>query len=63
MNWVGKPLRRKEDHRFITGSGKYLADVAVDATHMYVLRSPHASARIVSVSIRGARQIELAPFI
>lgn len=57
MNWVGKPLRRKEDHRFITGSGEYLADVAVDAAHMYVLRSPHASACIVSVGIRAARQM------
>lgn len=57
MNWIGKPLRRKEDARFVTGTGNYVADIADkmrDVAHLYVVRSPHASANIRSIRTDGA---------
>ena len=42
---MGSAVVRKEDGRFITGSGRYTDDVKVDnALHGYVLRSPYAHA-------------------
>jgi carbon-monoxide dehydrogenase large subunit len=53
---IGQPLRRREDHRLVTGRGRYVADVPLDAAlHAVVVRSPHAHARIVSVDVRHAR--------
>jgi aerobic carbon-monoxide dehydrogenase large subunit len=52
----GQPLRRCEDARFLTGAGRYTADLAVPgALHLHVLRSPHAHARIASVEADAAR--------
>ncbi|MEJ8571407.1 xanthine dehydrogenase family protein molybdopterin-binding subunit [Microbaculum marinum] len=59
MNWIGKPLRRKEDQRFITGAGTYVADVAAHlygTARLHVVRSPQASAAIRSIDIDRARQ-------
>ncbi len=58
MAWVGKPLLRKEDRRFITGSGSYVDDVAArlpGTAQLHVLRSPHASAGIVRIDVERAR--------
>ena len=42
----GQPLTRKEDDALLRGAGRYVADVAPEATlHAVVLRSPHAHAR------------------
>ena len=42
----GQALTRKEDDALLRGAGRYVADVAPDATlHAVVLRSPHAHAR------------------
>ncbi len=47
MEWTGQPLRRFEDQRFLTGTGRYVADVQVPgALWLAVVRSPHAHARI-----------------
>ena len=47
---IGTPLRRKEDPRFITGTGTYLDDVQLaNVAHAAILRSPYAHARIRSV--------------
>ncbi len=49
MSWTGRSLRRKEDARFITGTGNYIADIAAKTpgiAHMFVVRSPHACADI-----------------
>jgi len=47
---IGKPVRREEDHRFLTGSARYLDDIAApDALHMAVIRSPHAHAAIEAI--------------
>ncbi|MGH6725095.1 MAG: xanthine dehydrogenase family protein molybdopterin-binding subunit, partial [Pseudolabrys sp.] len=42
----GQALTRKEDDPLLRGAGRYVADVAPDATlHAVMLRSPHAHAR------------------
>jgi carbon-monoxide dehydrogenase large subunit len=44
---VGAPLRRKEDHRFLTGASRFTDDVSLAGqVHAAVVRSPHAHARI-----------------
>ena len=42
----GQALTRKEDDALLRGAGRYVADVAPEATlHAVMLRSPHAHAR------------------
>src|SRR5262245_31790350 len=44
---IGKPLRRKEDRRLITGRGRYTDDLARPGqAHAGMVRSPHAHAVI-----------------
>ncbi|MBX6373759.1 MAG: xanthine dehydrogenase family protein [Acetobacteraceae bacterium] len=56
---IGAPVRRVEDARFLRGAGRFVDDIAAttapDAAHLVVLRSPHASARIVAVHAEAAR--------
>jgi len=53
---IGKPLRRKEDLRLLTGAGRYSDDVNLPGqAYAYVLRSPHAHARIRSIDTAAAR--------
>ena len=53
---VGAKVRRKQDHRFITGKGHYTADVnRPGETHACFVRSPHAHARIKGVDATAAR--------
>jgi aerobic carbon-monoxide dehydrogenase large subunit len=50
-NYVGKPVKRVEDPRLITGEAKYLDDIQLPGMlHAAVLRSPHAHARIKSIN-------------
>ena len=52
---IGQPVRRKEDVRLLTGAGTYTDDFSVRGqAHAYVLRSPHAHARIVSIDTQAA---------
>ena len=47
---IGKPVPRKEDHRFLTGNGRYLDDIEIPgALHACFLRTPFAHARILSI--------------
>jgi carbon-monoxide dehydrogenase large subunit len=47
---VGSSVRRKEDHRLLTGRGKYAADFRLPGMlHAAVLRSPHSHARLGAV--------------
>lgn len=58
MSWIGKPLRRKEDARFITGTGNYVDDIAAkmpSIADMLVIRSPHACADIIAIRSAAAR--------
>ena len=44
---IGAPVRRKEDFRFLTGSGNYIDDInRPDQLYAYFVRSPHAHAEI-----------------
>lgn len=52
---MGQPVKRLEDQKFITGAGRYTDDIALaKSTHGFVLRSPHAHARINGVSTADA---------
>jgi carbon-monoxide dehydrogenase large subunit len=54
---LGKPIKRREDPRFITGKGNYVDDVKLPgATWAAFVRSPHASARIRSIDTSKAKQ-------
>ena len=54
---VGQPMRRVEDERLITGKGRYTDDISLDGqAHAYMVRSPHANARIVSIDAGDARE-------
>lgn len=53
---IGERVRREEDFRLLTGRGRYVDDVpATGAARGYVLRSPQAHARIVSLDVEAAR--------
>ncbi len=55
---MGQPVRRKEDRRFLTGQGRYVADIALPGmTHAVVVRSPHAHARIVRIGTAKAAEL------
>jgi len=54
--WIGKPLRRLEDARLLTGQARYTDDVRPEgAAHVAFLRSPHAHARIAKMDVAAAR--------
>lgn len=47
---IGSPVRRVEDLRFLTGSGRFVDDLAFPGElHCVLVRSPHAHARIVRI--------------
>jgi carbon-monoxide dehydrogenase large subunit len=55
---VGRPLRRREDVRFVQGKGRYVDDVAPPGMLWCAfVRSPHAHARIQNVSTASALRI------
>ena len=55
VNLVGSKIERKEDKRFLTGKGKYTADInLINQTYVWFVRSPHARAKITKVDITKA---------
>src|SRR5262249_45831514 len=53
--YVGQPLRRREDVRFVQGQGRFVDDIALPRTAWCAfVRSPHAHARILSISTDAA---------
>src|SRR5712671_3469728 len=55
---IGKPLRRREDRRFVQGKGRYVDDVQLPGTAWCAfVRSPHAHARIRSISTEAASRM------
>ena len=55
MTTVGTPVRRREDYRFLTGQGTYTDDIdRPHQLHAYILRSPHAHARITGIDTSAA---------
>jgi carbon-monoxide dehydrogenase large subunit len=54
--YVGQPLRRREDVRFLTGAARYLDDLdPPGVAHAAFHRSFYAHARILSVDVEQAR--------
>lgn len=54
---IGASIKRKEDFRFLTGSGHYTDDMNLPGQlHAYFVRSPHAHARIKGIDKAQALQ-------
>ncbi|HYM30693.1 MAG TPA: xanthine dehydrogenase family protein molybdopterin-binding subunit [Candidatus Cybelea sp.] len=53
---TAQPVRRVEDHRFLTGQGRYTDDInRPGQTYAFLLRSPHAHARIAGIDVTAAK--------
>jgi carbon-monoxide dehydrogenase large subunit len=53
---VGQSVRRVEDQRLLTGTGRYTDDISLPRqSHAYFLRSPHAHARLTRIDATAAR--------
>ena len=53
---IGRPLRRREDHKFLTGKGRYVDDIRLPGTlHLAILRSVQAHAVITGIDVSSAR--------
>ncbi len=56
---AGKPVKRLEDQRLLTGKGQFIDDKPDDgALWLHVLRSPHAHAKIKSIDTKAAAEME-----
>jgi carbon-monoxide dehydrogenase large subunit len=54
---IGARVQRKEDYRFLTGTGQYTDDVALpNQSHAVFVRSPYAHAKIRKISSEEARK-------
>src|SRR5579883_2085289 len=52
---IGKSVKRREDIRFITGNGRYTADINRPGQVYAVFgRSPHAHAKIIAIDTTAA---------
>lgn len=60
QRYFGEPVRRTEDVRLTMGNGRYVDDIGVgqDALEAAFLRSPHANARIKSIDVDAALDVE-----
>jgi len=55
--YVGRPLKRTEDPRLITGRGQYVEDIKLPGlAHLAFVRSPHAHARVTALRTDAARR-------
>lgn len=56
FTYIGRHRRAKEHPRFVTGRGRFAADIALPGLkHVALVASPHASAKIVSIRCDEAR--------
>ncbi len=56
---IGAAVRRKEDVRFVSGSGNYTDDMNVHGqSYAYILRSPHSHASIDSIDTSEAAAMD-----
>ena len=52
---IGASVKRVEDFRFLTGRGRYTDDFnEINQTYAWILRSPHAHARIKDIDTKAA---------
>jgi aerobic carbon-monoxide dehydrogenase large subunit len=57
--WVGRSMKRKEDPRFITGTGVYTDDITLPGLlYAAFVRSPEARARVTSIDTSAAKERE-----
>jgi carbon-monoxide dehydrogenase large subunit len=57
LPYVGRPLKRVEDPRLITGQGQYVDEVRLPGlAFLAFLRSPHAHARVTAIRTDAARK-------
>ena len=57
-NMIGAAVERREDHRLLTGHGKFLDDLDMPGTYEAAfLRSPHAHARILGIDASAALDV------
>jgi aerobic carbon-monoxide dehydrogenase large subunit len=57
VGWVGRPVPRREDARFLRGQATYLDDVELDGLlDVTFVRSPYAHARLGAVDTAAARE-------
>ncbi len=55
--YIGARVPRKEDPRLITGTSTYTDDIVLPGTlHAYLVRSPHAHARIRRIDVAAAKR-------
>ena len=55
---IGQGVARLEDPRLLKGGGRYMDDLQIpELTHGYILRSPHAHARIVCIDTEAAAKM------
>ena len=57
--YVGKPILRTEDPKYLTGRGNFIDDIALPGlTHAAFLRSPYPHAYITTLDTSSARALE-----
>lgn len=58
-NYVGKPVKRREDARFLKGAGTYTDDIKLrKMTQSAFVRSPYAHAKILNIDTLEAKKAE-----
>jgi xanthine dehydrogenase YagR molybdenum-binding subunit len=58
FNWIGRPLPRIDGALVVTGRARYIHDLEFEGMlHAKILRSPHASAEIVSLDTSRAEKL------
>ncbi len=56
LPYIGQPLKRREDFKFLTGKGRYVDDIKLPGMlYMAIARSPHAHAIIRNVELSSAK--------
>ena len=54
---IGQSIKRKEDDKFLTGSGCYNDDINLkDQVYMHIVRSPYAFAKIININYEKAKK-------
>ncbi|MEX2652549.1 MAG: xanthine dehydrogenase family protein molybdopterin-binding subunit, partial [Acidimicrobiia bacterium] len=57
-SFIGAPVQRREDPALITGTARYVDDMAPSGTlHLAVVRSPFAHASVTSIDFEAALQV------
>ncbi len=58
-SFIGKPVKRREDKRFLKGKGKYTDDIKLPGmTYAAFVRSPYAHAKILNIDSEAAKNAD-----